>query len=207
MKRMVLITGFVMVAVLALSPATQAITLEFAPGAQGVTLGSPASVDVNVSALTGALALGAYDLNINFNSAILSTPTVTFGTGLNLGVIANSTTGTLGTNPLNLFEVSLVLPATLSGSQLDSFKLFTLTFNTLTIGTSPLSFSAVILGDENGEDISQRVTTLGTGSIGVTAPPTPGGSNPIPEPSTWALMATGLVALGVWRRNLAFSRV
>jgi hypothetical protein len=204
MKRVHFIMAFMVVAVLAMSPSTQAITLEFAPTAQGVALGNLASVDVNVSGLTGALALGAYDLNINYNSAILSTPAVTFGTGLNLGVIADSTTGTLGSNPLNIFEVSLVLPATLSGSQADSFKLFTVVFNTIGVGTSPLGFSDVILGDQEGESLG---ATLGSGSIQVTALPSNGGGNPIPEPGTWLLMSTGMLTLGLWRRKLAVACV
>jgi hypothetical protein len=94
-------------------------------------------VDVNVSGQTGALALGAYDLKLNFSSGILSTPTVTFGAGLSLGLSGDSVTGISGTNPLNVFEVSLILPLSLlSLNQPDSFKLFTLAVNRIGIGTS-----------------------------------------------------------------------
>ncbi len=208
MTRFTVICAMVLAAVLVISPTTQAITIEFAPAGQTVVLGSPASVDVNISGLTGALTLGAYDLNINFSSTILSTPTVTFGTGLSLGLIGGSTTGVSGTNPRNVFEVSLILPPSLlAANQPDSFRLFTLAFNTLALGTSPLSLSDIILGDEFGENITPRLTTVGTGSITVTPVPDNGGGNPIPEPSTWMLMASGLVLLCLGRRRLACSRV
>lgn len=210
MKQLSLVCALVLAAILAISPTTQAITLEFAPASQSVVLGSLASVDVNVSGLTGALALGAYDLNINFSSTILSTPTVAFGTGLSLGLIGGSVTGITGTNPLNIFEVSLVLPSSLlSLNQPDSFRLFTLAFGTIGTGTSALALSDIILGDQDGNDITRQLTSTGTGSIEVKPiPRTDGGNggNPVPEPSTWLLMATGLLALVIGRRRLAHIR-
>jgi hypothetical protein len=196
MKRAFFSLFVLLIALVAISPVAQAVpitpALSFSPSAQLVPIGNQAIVDVNISGLTGPLALGAYDLNVNFNSSILSLASISFGIGLNLGNPLNSTTGTFGTNPLNVFEVSFVSPATLSAGQPDSFRLFTLTFNTLSLGTSPLSFSSVILGDQNGDPLT---ATLGAGSITVT-----------PEPSTWLLMASGLVGLGAYRRKPATIR-
>jgi hypothetical protein len=193
MKQVLFAIAFVAVAVFAMSPAAQAISLDFLPASQTVQVGTPVTVDIHISAL-GASALGAFDIIVvNYNPAIVSLTNATFGTGLNLGILGSVQIGPItGPGSVNMAEVSLETSATLLANQPKNFTLFSLTFSTIGLGTTPLTFSNVILGDHNGDPLQ---AALGTGSISA-----------VPEPSTWLLMVTGLFALVACRKKLAVAR-
>ena len=59
-----------------------AISLEFVPAAQSVSLGSNAEVGIKISGLVNLAApsLGVFDLDVSFNPAVLSFTGVTYGT-------------------------------------------------------------------------------------------------------------------------------
>ena len=126
------------------------ITLSIAPTTQSVLAGNTVDVAVNISGL-GALtapSLGAYDLDVTFDSSILAFNSVAFVSQLDLAIMG-STTGydASAAGVLNGFEVSLESISNLNSLQAGSFNLFTLTFDTLALGTSGVGISNVVLGD------------------------------------------------------------
>ena len=175
-----------------------AITIGFEPVSQEVVVGDPASVNLIISGLGDhtAPSLGAFDLDIHFDPAILAFDSATFGDpvlgdqldiwGLGLNPMGASITS-LGV--LDIWEVSLDTADDLNNFQAGSFTLATLTFSTLTVGTSPLEIIIDSLGDANGEPLSANVQS---GSI-----------SPVPEPATFILIGFGLGGIGILRRKKA----
>lgn len=135
--------------------ATQ-ITLQ--PGTQTVAPGGTVDLTLRISGLGNGVApsLGAFDLDVSFDPALLTYDSLTFGDpGLGdlLGPISGSATGsTLDavTGSLNLFGVSLDLPADLDLGQPDQFVLASLRFLATGVGSTSVGLENVVLGDANG---------------------------------------------------------
>jgi hypothetical protein len=166
-----------------------------------VTLGSAATITLDISGLGNGTALGTFDLNVAFDPGILNFSSATFGdSGLGdqldleaLGTISSTTPG-IGT--VELFELSLDSPAVLASSQATSFSLVTLDFHTLGLGQSALSISINALGDQIGNSLN--AATL-DGSVTV---------NPStvtsPEPGTVLLLGCGMLTLaGATRKRIS----
>lgn len=173
--------------------ANSIISLGFAPSNQSVLLGSTASVDVNVINPGGTL-IGAYDFNIEYDPTILSPTSVDFGSGL--GAPLDSLASFTLADPLNVAELSFLWDFTGYQDGVSDFTLFTVHFDTIGLGVSPLSFSENILGiaggflgDDWGEPI--QPLGLGTGSIEVV----------IPEPGTLLLVGIGIAGIALYRRQ------
>ena len=176
------------------------VTLSFDPTTQDVILGSPVDVALTISGLGNgnAPSISAFDLDVSFNSWNLSFSRAVFGDptlGDQLDIFDMGgnpmSAGLTGEGRLNLFELSLDLPAVLDAKQADSFTFVTLTFNTLRApGSSSLELSINSLGDAFGDPISATVVD---GNITV-----------VPIPGTIWLIGSAFVGmLGSARRRKA----
>lgn len=167
----------------------------FDPAAQSVLLGNSANVNLYFAQVVGIVSLGAFDFDISFDPTILSFNSIAFGDpvlGDQLDIFGlGSVTGSDASTPgiLNLFEFSLDDPLDLENLQAGSFIFATLTFDTLALGTSPLSLSVNAIGDAWGDPFP---VDLVNGSINVVG---------VPEPATVMLLGSGLVGIGFFRRK------
>jgi hypothetical protein len=170
-----------------------AISLNFVPTSQTVGVGQPVTVDILISGLGAGSppSVGTFDLDISFDPAILTPTGVTFGSFLgNPGDPAETITDfNFLPGIVDLAELSFLSPAELDGLQPASFSLATLSFDTLAKGTSPLTFSQIIVDDAFGGKL--------------TVDPV-GGRITVPEPSTLLLLGLGIAAaIASRRRSLA----
>lgn len=180
--------------VLALTAAqpAAAVSLAFDPTTNTVDLGEQATVDIIATGLGAGDYIGAFDISVTYDSSILGVASVDFTNALgDLGSFEALAMSTDTPPTVNANNVSLLLDLSGYQSPPADLTLFSLTFNTLSGGVSPLTFSSALLGDDFGFPYS--IDTLGTGSITVEG-------QVIPEPSAWLLTASGL-ALLVWRRR------
>ena len=173
-----------------LAPAANAVTLSVIPEGPAVNVGSTFSVDVVASGLVDGAApsIGTYDLDLSYNSSVVSFASATFGTGLNvlgLGSIQDVDSSVPG--KVNLFELSLDSQADLNQLQNDTFKLFTLTFNAAAAGSTALGLTINALGDAAGNSLD---ATLQNATVAVA---------PVPLPSTVLLLLSGLCVLVLTR--------
>ena len=175
---------------LAAAPPAHALSLFFSPLAQTVLLGQQALVAVGIAGTAAGAppSIGGYDVDVVFDDGILTVADVSFGTMLGHPLSITASDASVA-GRVNLAEVSLLSPAQLDGSQPDTFLLAILTFDTLSIGTSPLRLSSILVSDGFGLPLA---VLAGGGSITVTA---------VPEPATLPLSLGLLVVLALVRRQ------
>lgn len=179
-----------------------AITVSLNPATQTVTAGSSVDVALVISGLGSGAApsLGTFDLDLSFNSSILSFTGAVFGDpglGDQLDVLGLGSifAATPGAGSVNLFELSFDAAADLDALQADSFTLATLSFSALSAGTSPLGITLNALGDANGDPLT---ADLADGSINVNANNNAGS---VPEPATWLLLGLGALTMNRFTRQ------
>jgi hypothetical protein len=192
------------IALLFLITAVEALatTIYVTPAGQTAGLNSPVSVDVNVSGLGSAIApsVGTYDLDVAFDSTLLSFSSVIWGTGLDVLGLGDIQSAMPGVGTIELFELSLDSPSDLNSLQLPAFGLFTLNFSTLAVGTSSLTLNVVALGDADGVSLPADVSN---GSVTVSS----GSPSQVPEPNTALplLLILGFRVLSLRRREVSTS--
>jgi len=176
------------------SVSVQAATLSFTPSSQSVINGGSVDVSVVVSGLGDGAAdsLGAYDLNVSFDSALLSYTGIVFGDPvngdqLNLGGSGTYTAATPAAGQVNLVQLSFDSVALLNAAQADSFVLAVLSFDAIDLGDSLMGFSGVVLSDAGGANLAASTTA---GNISV-----------IPVPAAFWLMLSALGILRTFRTN------
>jgi hypothetical protein len=158
--------------------------LAFNPSSQSLTLGSQATVEIVLSGLENGLdeILSAYDITVLFDSSVIDLASIG---ALDFGNLANIDSSIAGQISWN--STATDADSVLQTSQGDSISLGTLTFSTIGLGNSGLSFD---FHDLTGLNATALEHNINTGSIIVTSPST----GTIPEPSTFVLMS--LVAMG-----------
>lgn len=162
-------------------------------------------VDINISGLqSGGLdSLGAFDLNVNFDSSIFEYKSVQWGSGLGdvaLGDAITFDTVTPVLNPIwavNLTEVSFLPITLLQPLQSGYFTLATLEFYAPNAAVYPYQtfFSApanqIILADANGDQIAYPGFTQFTTIL----------LRDVPEPACVYLFVIGLLGFVIFRRG------
>lgn len=130
-----------------------AISVSLAPSGQNIGVGGHAILNIVISGLTpgSAPAIGAFDFELSYDSSLLSASSVSFGSGLDLGINLSSQFFDLTTPGVILVsELSFESAADLIASSQGSFTLATLDLIGLSLGTSPVSFTLVDLSDQDG---------------------------------------------------------
>lgn len=157
-----------------------------------VSAGGVATVDLSISGLGSGTQLGAYDLNVGFNPAIVSFASATFGDPtlgdqLNLEGFGTFSSATAGAGTVDLQELSFDTVSALQSSQASGFTLVQLSFDALSTGSSALDLSINAVSDASGSSLTPA---LANGSIVVT-----GGTMAAPEldPASAAGAATLLL--------------
>ncbi len=186
---------------LSYSLVSNAVLISIEPVSQEVTVGSPVAVDVRVSGLGDGTApsVGAFDFTLTYDSDILCLISVVFGPFLGDPALFQAITTVDDTGPgsIRLVELSLLeadpvtcflcIPPFLDALQPANFTLATLTFDTLSIGTSLLDFSSVILSDAFGIGLT---TDIGNSSVSA-----------VPAPSSLGMLVLGLTILVLMHRR------
>ena len=200
----VLVAGCVLAGLLVASR-SDAVMIDFAPASAAVALGDSFAVDVVVSGLLaapGGEVVSAFDLDVLYDSSILSATGFHFSDGLGLpGIDAfTNVAGTVGR--IDFASVSLLDSIALFGLQgTDSLVLGQLLFDTVGIGRSALTFDTLVApgillvgADPFG---SLPIDSFGAGQIDVLGPVS------VDEPGTlWLAMAgAGLMAMISRRRR------
>lgn len=174
----------------------QAISLDFSPVSQEVILGNQVVVDLMITGLGDGAApsLGAFDLDVAFDPAILSFNDVAFGNQLSSFGLGSTQDVLPGDGLIDLFEISFETEGNLNSYQDSAFVLASFTFDTIGVGTSPLTIiqdNFFYLGDASAFPLF--ADELLSGSVTVSAP--------VPEPTTILLLAVGLGGLGFVKRR------
>ncbi len=174
---------------------SSAIMLSFNPSVQEVELGRQAVVDVYLRDPNGS-RVGAFDFNVNYDSAVLSFNGVQFGAGLGAstaGSLQDVLTSTAG--QVNVAELAFAFDLSPFQDGFSDFLLFSLTFDTVAVGISSLGFSENILGlaggylvDESGLPIGPIGTEVGQITVASKI-------FTVSEPGSLILLAAGIVGL------------
>lgn len=166
--------------------AAQSATVSIVPPAGTVTVGSTFDVIVRIDELVSGSApsLGAFDIDVSYDAAMLSLVGHSFGDALDLFDLGSVTfTDFASAGLATVGEVSLDTAADLDTLQPGAFALFTLTFQAAGAGTSALTLGLNSLADAAGSALTADVSNA---SVAVA---------PVPLPAAAWLLLSGLAGL------------
>lgn len=169
------------------APSAFGLSIVFDPTSQNTNLGDQASVDVVLSQ-PGGMFVGAYDITVGYDATLLDLAGVDFGTGLG-GLLDSFQDSISSAASVAVAETSFLFDLSGAQSGIDDFVLFTLVFDTLSLGTSALTLSNVIVGDNFGAALSFQTNN---GALTVLEPVVP---TPVPAPDMLFLLLAGCAAL------------
>ena len=181
-------------------PVYAGIVVSINPVETQLGLGEIVGITLDIAGLGNGVALGSFDLSIDFDPALLQFNHVVFGDPLlgdqldlaKQGQNLPSVTTTVGS--VSLIEFSWDDSFVLLGQQANSFTLASLYFTAISSGISPLNLSLHSLADS---EANYLVADNGNGSVSIHAP-----INAVPEPAAIWLLIPGLALLMFKRRNL-----
>ncbi len=196
MKR-TFVLGVAAFAALVIAAPARAITISFVPSSTTVDVGDPIDIDVLVSDL-GIEIVSAYDLDVDYDSTIVTATGVTFTPFLG-GPLDAMEVAILNPGFIDFFAVSFLSDDELAALQGGPFVLATLSFVAISPGTTSLIFDPIKFPgiDVKGRDGARLAVNAEEGEINVRE------QTRIPEPSTLWLGLVGLLAARELRRRRA----
>lgn len=174
------------------APAAVVLSVTATPAQVGPS-GGPVEAVVSISGLGDftAPSLGNYDLILTYEPTVLQFDSVAYGDAVLGNMLDLTGFGTLQFDmdmfgSVNVFEISLDDIVTLETLQPGAFSLFTVSFNPVGQGYSPLVLSVNSIGDALGDPLTPAIQ-----SATVTV---------VPEPSSFLLVGAALGGLAFLRR-------
>ena len=165
---------FVLFLVFSFGLSADTITLSVIPSSETVSLGQMISIGVDIAGLGNPPSVGAFDLTVLYDSALVSFGGVTFGPLLGDTSMEALTSSNASPGVVEFAEVSLLAPAQLDGLQSPGFTLATLSFEGLGSGTASFSLAGGVVDDAFGNKLEA-----------------------VPEPGTLFLLGSFLVGCGL----------
>lgn len=168
-----LLSGLIGLSISLVGSSAYGVSLQLVSSSSNITVGQMVDVAVVVSDLgnQSAPSLSYYDLDINFDSSLLSFNNISFGdpvsgNQLNLSGLGTVPTSILRVNALSIAEGSGDSDTVLDTQQLGSFTIATLSFQGIGIGNSPLSLTVTELLDSQVDSL--MVDSLTGTSVNIT---------------------------------------
>lgn len=180
---------------------SKATAIDMSLSSPSTNLGNTVDVELDISNLgnSAAPSIGTYDVDVTFDPSVISFDSVTFGSQLSLNSIPLFQDGIItGSGILNLAEISDDTPTDLNNLQAPDFTLATITFNTVSAGSSGVNVSVTDLGDAAGDSLT--VTNFNPGTVTVnSAVPVPFGVST----NMGIVILSGICGVNYLRKRLA----
>lgn len=191
-------------AVVMAAPFAQAATLNLVPSSNSLQVGESLSLDLVIDGLGDhtAPSLGAFDVDVSYDPALLNLSSVAFGSALGDIDLAEALAGagTPAPGTTNIWELSLLesdsstctlcIPPYLTDLQGTSFTLATLVFSAAAPGAAAFGLAPNAMADGSGDNLDTTVGALPT--VQVTA---------VPVPAAIWLFGSALCGVGAIRRR------
>ena len=178
-----------------------AISIDLIANNTNINVGDAVEVQVRISGLDGDTALGAYDVNFNYDASLFSFDSISWGDAikgnqLDLSGFGSWQESNSGTDWLNSIEFSFDEVLDLELWQASEFTLFSVLLNAIAIGSGDFSLTANTLGDAYANELFLDTINGTTVNVnGVT----------VPEPSS-LLLLIGMLAILVFRKKMSQSQ-
>ncbi|MFC3114348.1 cohesin domain-containing protein [Cellvibrio fontiphilus] len=157
---------------LSLNANANAISIDLIADKTTANIGDNIELQVRISGLEGASALGSYDVNVHYDSDLFSISNIIWGDTVQGNQLDLFGFGSLQDNSSNLgwltmLEVSFDEIADLELLQAGEFTLFSLFLNAVASGSGNFSLTTNAIGDAYGQDLF--IDTINSTSINVSA--------------------------------------